>query len=707
MSEKIKWVGTLSTTERNNIGLIQVRQNNVNSEVLGFNIVGGNGEPYDLKNRKVLFCTYFDKLAPVEQYAEVIENGKIIYTMNEHDMQKPVRINFAYFKIMDEKDNLVDTTQNFSYDIMPSIESKCMNAEPYIIRLEEVLDAFNSVRDEAMKEMQQIIIDFNEQVIKQQQDFEFWFESIRDIIESIDPGGILLNEIIDFRYSKMLDKHFPRIKDRADFWDEEFEGRGINPKWFGAIGNGIVDDSEAVQKAIDYASSKYDSITSQSEVKVPPGIYNVTNIKIRKGIKLTGKAIFLVKGKGATGFDYRNVLYSVTEDIKIILTEEGQKGIDVDSDSGDTSSQLNTWRNVWVEGDSIKDTEAVRLGLAWTNSFYDCKFFRTATGVLFDNADSNANFFYGCEIRGEKGHVNNKSAVIHKGGKNNTFKGGVIETHAKLVEAYAGAVVFDNVYTEDFGYDRGIVLKGTANVHFDKCLIKTKVSIEGGQKLEFSSCDMTKGGLPTNINSPFIVFYKDVPTVVLMGKNDIKNDFIHSRFGEYQDTTTNAWKPRATQNIKEQYLDRTSIYQGIVKTVDYATGDGTNYDIPFADELITTNPYGELSGNFFKPIDNGIYRFKLMLQISGVNDSNKDCYIFLRERGLGYREVMLEQKKATNRTDGTIGNLTLTGECILQNKLGLDLNFYLNVNGSSSKNVHIRPSDGTSIRGYYTIERVA
>lgn len=199
MNKKVKWVGTLSTTERNNIGLIKVRQNNVNSEVLGFNIVDGNGEPYDLKNRKVLFCTYFDKFAPVEQYAEVIENGKIIYTMNEHDMQKPVRINFAYFKIMDEKDNLVDTTQNFSYDIIPSIESKCMNSESYIIRLEEVLDVFNSVRDEAMKEMQQIIIDFNENVIEQQKGFDEWFSSVKEIIESIDPGGILLNEIIASR----------------------------------------------------------------------------------------------------------------------------------------------------------------------------------------------------------------------------------------------------------------------------------------------------------------------------------------------------------------------------------------------------------------------------------------------------------------------------------------------------------------------------
>lgn len=199
MAKKIKWVGTLSTTRRNNVDLIQVRQNNVNSEVLGFNIVDDNGEPYDLKNRKVLFCTYFDKLAPVEQYAEVIENGQIVYTMNQHDMQKPVRINFAYFKILDEKNNLVDTTQNFSYDIMSSIESKCGDFGPYIIRLEEVLDAFNGVKDEAMKEIQQIIKDFNENVIEQQKEFDKWFSSVKEIIESIDPGGILLNEIIAAR----------------------------------------------------------------------------------------------------------------------------------------------------------------------------------------------------------------------------------------------------------------------------------------------------------------------------------------------------------------------------------------------------------------------------------------------------------------------------------------------------------------------------
>lgn len=217
MIKKIKWVGTLSTTERNNIGLIQVRQNNVNSEVLGFNIADGNGEPYDLKNRKVLFCTYFDKFAPVEQYAEVIEDGKIVYTMNEHDMQKPVRINFAYFKIMDEKDNLVDTTQNFSYDIIPSVESKCGDFGPYIIRLEEVLDAFLQINTDAKKELEQIIIDFNKQIIEQQQKFDEWFEPIRDILESVDPGGVLLKEIVGARGGEAL------LADRLNKFDSKID----------------------------------------------------------------------------------------------------------------------------------------------------------------------------------------------------------------------------------------------------------------------------------------------------------------------------------------------------------------------------------------------------------------------------------------------------------------------------------------------------
>lgn len=209
---KEKWDLTLSTTEPyNHVGLIQVRKDNVNTETVLAKIIENN-LPYDLTGLKVYFCAYFERFIPVEQESVIIDakGGKISYTLNQYDMQGKLR--FAYFRF--EKDGiLVGTSQNFLYTIISSIESNCMNAGPYIQRLEDVLNLFANVKEESMKEIQAIIDAFNEQVLQQQQDFDTWFESIRDILESIDPGGLLLSEIIKARKNyKTLDERLEADK---------------------------------------------------------------------------------------------------------------------------------------------------------------------------------------------------------------------------------------------------------------------------------------------------------------------------------------------------------------------------------------------------------------------------------------------------------------------------------------------------------------
>lgn len=335
MNKKVKWVGTLSTTERNHIGLIRVRQNNVNSEVLGFEIIDGNGEPYDLKNRKVLFCTYFDRFAPVEQYAEVIENGKIIYIMNEHDMQKPVRINFAYFKIMDEKDNLVDTTQNFSYDIMPSIESKCGDFGAYIIRLEEVLDAFLQINTDAKKELEQIIIDFNQQIIEQQQNFDLWFESIREILESVDPSGIVLNELVASRDNESdLNTRLERDKNelkhkidseitRSETSESILLKRDNSFRRIGFFGLKTYSSQFKTSTMDDWVLTKGISLNSSNELTINESVGTHLNLAFFTG-EQNAKVIEVTVGKeGIPGkirpcfvYDYRNfsfVTYNAVE----------------------------------------------------------------------------------------------------------------------------------------------------------------------------------------------------------------------------------------------------------------------------------------------------------------------------------------------------------------------------------------------------------
>ncbi|MDT2832326.1 BppU family phage baseplate upper protein [Vagococcus carniphilus] len=349
MVKKVKWVGTLSTTERNNIGLIQVRQNNVNSETLGFNIVDGNGEPYDLKNRKVLFCTYFDKFSPVEQYAEVIESGKIVYTMNEHDMQKPVRINFAYFKIMDENNNLVDTTQNFSYNIMPSIESKCGDFGPYIIRLEEVLDAFLQINTDAKKELEQIIIDFNQQIIEQQQNFDIWFESIREILESVDPGGVILNELVDFRYSKMIDKHFKRIKDRGDFWDEELSSRSINVEWYRLIDN---DDMNVFKKATIHLESIGGGVLHIPNKEYEFKFKESSTIKNPTRIFITGSNITI---KGSPGTKIK--MTGLTKEYLNSIDDHNSSGRDIFTAFSFVGGENVHIENIEFEGEYTEDLD--------------------------------------------------------------------------------------------------------------------------------------------------------------------------------------------------------------------------------------------------------------------------------------------------------------------------------------------------------------
>src|SRR6266851_3158372 len=72
---------------------------------------------------------------------------------------------------------------------------------------------------------------------------------------------------------------------------EELSGTGnpwLNVRTFGAQGDGLADDTAAIQKAIDEAKARKGSV-----VFFPSGIYVISQVILRQGISLMGSGINL------------------------------------------------------------------------------------------------------------------------------------------------------------------------------------------------------------------------------------------------------------------------------------------------------------------------------------------------------------------------------------------------------------------------------
>ncbi|EMS0287667.1 phage baseplate upper protein, partial [Enterococcus faecalis] len=114
----VKWQATLSTTEPYNyVGIINVRQGNKNTEVLEVTITE-NSLLSDLTDGKVFFESHIDNKFPIQRPTKIIDakKGIIHYTFDEYSMPSLHRQE-AYFSIY-KGDDLIGTTQNFSYFVI-------------------------------------------------------------------------------------------------------------------------------------------------------------------------------------------------------------------------------------------------------------------------------------------------------------------------------------------------------------------------------------------------------------------------------------------------------------------------------------------------------------------------------------------------------------------------------------------------------------
>ncbi|CCO73421.1 phage baseplate upper protein [Enterococcus faecalis] len=210
----VKWQATLSTTEPYNyIGIQNVRQGNRNTEVLEAVLVE-NALPLDLTGCEVFFESVIDNKYPIQRAAKIVnaKKGIIQYAFDEYSMQSLHRQE-AYFSIH-KSDNLIGSTQNFSYFVVnaasktegemgsywQSIEDLIADMTAFINENKGDFTAWMNARKEEFEKWRKNQQDtFEAWRNGQETDYLMWFESIKDILKSVDPGGTMLAELMDAR----------------------------------------------------------------------------------------------------------------------------------------------------------------------------------------------------------------------------------------------------------------------------------------------------------------------------------------------------------------------------------------------------------------------------------------------------------------------------------------------------------------------------
>lgn len=184
-----KWHVVLSTTEPHNyIGIVKVRQGNKNSEILEAQIVE-NGLPFDLSGCNVYFESIVGGKFPVQLGAKVLDTkqGKIQYTFDEYSMQCLHRQTADF--IIYKGEEIVATTQDFTYFVINAVSKTEGEMGSY----------WQSVED--------LIEDMRDYINSGQDDFDTWFESIKEILSGVDPGGKMLLELMEARIDLQGVKH--------------------------------------------------------------------------------------------------------------------------------------------------------------------------------------------------------------------------------------------------------------------------------------------------------------------------------------------------------------------------------------------------------------------------------------------------------------------------------------------------------------------
>ncbi|MDL4874402.1 phage baseplate upper protein, partial [Enterococcus gallinarum] len=210
----IKYPITLSTTEpNNNIGLLKIRQADEETQMLVVQILE-DAIPKSYDGLQVFFCARIGQtpgLGIIEQKLTEDEmtdpkKGKLEYTFRSEDWQVLGRQTgyFSFRKMVDDHTYEQQfSTRDFNYEVIKNIYSDGIrevtkDGSTYVWTIEDLIRLFN------------------EYIATGKTDWEEFVEQNKEIIESVDPGGTVLSELIRSRKPAGATTSYPDLPTRLD-----------------------------------------------------------------------------------------------------------------------------------------------------------------------------------------------------------------------------------------------------------------------------------------------------------------------------------------------------------------------------------------------------------------------------------------------------------------------------------------------------------
>lgn len=274
-----KWNVILSTTEpKNYVGIIQVRQGNVNSEVLEAQIVQ-NGLPLNLTDCIATFQAFLDGEHVIERPCKIIdyEKGIVQYTFDEYSMQSlhKQKANLAFYKGGEE----IATTQDFTYIVIQAVSKTSGEMGSY------------------WQSAENLINDMKVYLNTGKGDFETWLNSVKAILNDVDPGGVLLSKVVAFE--ELVNTMLPNKGTFVIEHDSEYQPEVKVTSYKNAIGT----EKEGLDTGPSFGGKRIFVVpTSMSYDRKKISIAVPSSFALEGEIVIVGNTLLMIDGEDVLNF---------------------------------------------------------------------------------------------------------------------------------------------------------------------------------------------------------------------------------------------------------------------------------------------------------------------------------------------------------------------------------------------------------------------